>query len=92
MSSPLPDIARGKKIVIKFTKDLIGDVSGNETAFTVSGQQPNPVHGGELEYTEYEVDSVERYPAPVEYEEDFVGGTSDGVEVGENGLVLEVSG
>ena len=92
MSSPLPDIARGEKIVIKFDKDLIGDVSGNHTAFTVSGQQPNPVHGGALEYTEYDVDSVERYPVPVEYEEDFAGGTSDGVEVGGNGLVLEVSG
>ena len=90
MSSPLPDIARGKKIVIKFDKDLIGDVSGNHTAFTVSGQQPNPVHGGELEHTEYDVDSVERYPTPVHYDEDFEGGVSDGVEVGGNGLVLGV--
>ena len=31
----------GQKIVIKFTEDLIGDVSGNVDAFTVQGKSLN---------------------------------------------------
>lgn len=86
--SSLPDKAYGRKIVIKFNKDLIGDVSGNASAFTVSGQEPNPLHDGELEYTEYDVENVERYPIPREWEDDFEGGTLDDVEVTEVGVRL----
>ena len=80
--------AKGQKIVVKFNKALLGDVTGNHTAFTVTGQQKNPLHTGAPELTEYTVDSVERYPVATLYEDDFTG-AMDGVEVGVNGVVLE---
>lgn len=77
----------GSKIVIKFDKALLGDVTGNESAFTVTGYQRNPLRIGELQLKEYTVDSVERYPIAELWQDDF-SGQMDGVEVGENGLVL----
>lgn len=54
----------GKRIAIKFTEPLDGDVAGNETHFTISGKEYEYVGdvNGELIDTEYEVDKVERYP------------------------------
>lgn len=53
---------RGKKIAIKFDKPLLGDVSGNEAAFTVTGMERNPLFYGEPALKEYHVAAVERYP------------------------------
>lgn len=53
---------RGKKIAIKFDKPLLGDVSGNEAAFTVTGMERNPLFYGEPALREYAVEKVERYP------------------------------
>lgn len=57
--------AEGKKIGIKFTLPLVGDVEGNENAFTVSGQEyqytDGPDNNGPLVDKTYEVESVERY-------------------------------
>lgn len=78
----------GSKIVIKFDKALLGDVTGNESAFTVTGYQRNPLRIGELQLKEYTVDSVERYPVATLFEDDFDGGDADGVELGPNGLRL----
>lgn len=78
---------RGKKIAIKFDKPLLGDVSGNEAAFTVTGMERNPLFYGTPTERQYAVDSVERYPIAELWQDDF-SGQMDGVEVGENGLVL----
>lgn len=51
----------GQKIAIKFTEDLIGDVSGNVDAFTVTGKEFKYVRGPLIDVT-YQLDSVERYP------------------------------
>ena len=53
--------ADGLKIGIRFTEDLVGDVSGNESAFTIGGQEYKYV-GGVLLDKDYIVDKVERYP------------------------------
>jgi len=82
----------GSKIVIKFDKALLGDVTGNESAFTVTGYQRNPLRIGELQLKEYTVDSVERYPVATLFEDDFDGGEADGVELGPNGLRLSRAG
>ena len=79
---------RGKKIAIKFDKPLLGDVSGNEGAFTISGMEKSPLFYGEPALREYAVDSVERYPIAELWQDDF-SGTKDGVVIGENGLKLE---
>lgn len=58
--------ADGKKIAIKFTEPLVGDVSGNQLAFTVSGKEykwvDGPNHNGPFINKEYEVASVESHP------------------------------
>jgi len=53
---------KGQKIAIKFDKPILGDVSGNESAFTISGMQRNPLEIGELQPKTFQVQSVERYP------------------------------
>lgn len=78
---------KGQKIAIKFDKPLLGDVSGNESAFTISGMQRNPLGVGELELKTYTPSTVERYPVATLYEDDFTG-VLDGVEVGANGVKL----
>ncbi|WP_461369593.1 hypothetical protein [Candidatus Darwinibacter acetoxidans] len=82
---------RGKKIVIKFTESLLGDVSGNESAFTVTGMEKDPLFYGTLQQREYTVESVERRPIQTLHEEDFEGGTFDDTEKTEEGLRLESS-
>lgn len=52
---------KGQKIAIKFDKPLLGDVTGNQSAFTISGMQREPLQAGELILKEYKVSSVERY-------------------------------
>lgn len=51
----------GQKIAIKFDKPLLGDVSGNESAFTITGMVRNPLKVGELQSKTFQVESVERY-------------------------------
>lgn len=50
----------GQKIAIKFTQDLVGDVSGSKDAFTVTGKEYQYVNGPLID-KEYQVDKVERY-------------------------------
>ena len=82
----------GSKIVIKFDKPILGDVSGNEGAFTVTGMVRNPLKTGELQPKEFTVDSVERYPLQTLWQDGFEGGEADGVELGPNGLRLSRAG
>lgn len=60
--------AEGKKIAVKFTLPLLGDVSGNQGAFTVTGQEyqwtDGPNHNGPLVNKTYVVESVDRYALP----------------------------
>lgn len=79
---------RGKKIAIKFDKPLLGDVSGNEGAFTISGMEKSPLFYGEPKLRQYAVEKVERYPLAELWRDDF-SGQLDGVEVGGNGVVLD---
>jgi len=51
-------IGDGSKIGIRFTQPLVGDVSGNETAFTVSFQEYDFVPGGALNNIQRPVASV----------------------------------
>ncbi len=51
--------AEGLKIGIKFTDDLVGDVSGNESAFTITGQEYKYVNGPLID-GDYQVKSVEK--------------------------------
>jgi len=50
----------GKSIVIKFTEDLVGDVSGNEAAMTITGQEFQHVNGSLLDKV-YTVSAVEAH-------------------------------
>ena len=59
--------AEGKKIAVKFTMPLIGDVAGNVAAFTVTGQEYKYINGPILNKN-YDVISVERYPTQKEWE------------------------
>lgn len=87
MSSYWQGKGAGKRIAIRFNKPLLGDVTGNEMAFTVKGMVRNPLKYGPLTERTFTVESVERYPLTVFWEDDF-SGQMNGVEVGENGLVL----
>lgn len=49
----------GRKIAIKFTEDLVGDVRGNESAFTITGQEYKYVNGPLIDGN-YLVDKVEK--------------------------------
>lgn len=51
----------GLKIGIKFTEDLVGDVTGSKDAFTVTGKEYQYVNGPLVD-KEYQVERVERYP------------------------------
>jgi hypothetical protein len=57
---------QGKLITIKFTEELVGDVSGNESAFTISGQEykwvDGPDNNGPLVDKEYTIESVSLHP------------------------------
>ena len=77
----------GKKIAIQFTENLTGDVEGNETAFTVTGQELLHI-GGELVDGDYQVDTVERYPIPKVWE-DELNGDFDDIEVEDGTIILK---
>ena len=79
----------GLKIGIKFTEDLVGDVSGNESSFTVGGQEYNYVNGVLLD-KEYIVDKVEQYPTSKIWQDSFNNGVMVNVELSNDGLTLEV--
>lgn len=51
----------GKKIGIEFTSALIGDVSGNVSAFTIKGKEYKHTNGPLLDRT-YEIASIENHP------------------------------
>lgn len=53
--------ALGKKIAVKFTMPLLGDVTGNAAAFTVTGQEYKYINGPILNKT-YTVTSVVTHP------------------------------
>ncbi len=88
MSSYWQGKGAGKRIAIRFNKPLVGDVAGNETAFTVKGMVRSPLKYGPLTERTFTVESVERYPLTVFWEDDF-SGQMNGTEVGENGVVIE---
>ena len=79
--------SEGLKIGIRFTEDLAGDVSGNESAFVITGEEYKYVNGVLID-KEYQIEKIERYPVPVLYEDDFSGGIADGVETGSNVVKL----
>lgn len=79
----------GKKIGIKFTLPITGDISGNESAFSVTGQEYQYINGPLLNKS-YTVESVERAPAVLFYQEGFVGGVTNGAVI-DGGLVLGVA-
>ncbi len=80
----------GKKIAIQFTENLTGDVEGNETAFTVTGQELLHI-GGELVEGDYQIDIAERYPIPKVWE-DELNGDFDDAEVKDGVIALENNG
>lgn len=51
--------AEGSKIAIKFTQDLVGDVTGNVGAFTVTGDEYKYIKGPLIE-GDYQIDTVTR--------------------------------
>ncbi len=65
---------KGQKIAIKFDKPLLGDVSGNESAFTITGMVRNPLGVGELEQKQFAVNKVERYPITTFWNDDLGDG------------------
>lgn len=80
----------GLKIGIKFTEDLVGDVSGSEDAFAITGKEYKYVNGALIDKV-YQVDKVERYPVPKEWVGDFSVGTFIDTDFdASNGLVLGV--
>lgn len=81
----------GLKIGIKFTEDLVGDVSGSEDAFTITGKEYKYVNGP-LVNKEYQVDKVERYPVPKKWVGDFSVGTLLGTDIFEGSLILGKEG
>lgn len=87
MSSYWQGKGAGKRIAIRFTKPLLGDVTGNEDAFTIKGMVRSPLKYGPLVERTFAVESVERYPIAELWQDDF-SGQMDGVEVGGNGVVL----
>jgi hypothetical protein len=87
MSSYWQGKGAGKRIAIRFTKPLLGDVTGNETAFTVKGMVRSPLEYGPLVERTFDVESVERYPIERYWRDEF-DGDMDGLEAGEYGLRL----
>ena len=50
----------GAKIAIKFTQELVGDVAGNEVAFSIIGKERKHING-ELIDGDYQVEKIERH-------------------------------
>ena len=80
-------IANGEKIAIKFTQPLVGDVTGNETKFTVSFDEYSYVPDGSLSRVTRPVTSVDKY---VSVDENIIldSGVCDGL-VFDRGLRLK---
>lgn len=79
----------GRKIAIKFTDDLVGDVAGNEGAFSVKGKEYNHVDGVLID-GDYQIETVERYPIKRIWEDDFEDGIKDNLYIVENGLAITI--
>lgn len=75
----------GLKIGIRFTEDIVGDISGNESAFTITGQEYQYVNGPLIDGN-YLVDKVERYPIQRVWE------LGDTLELDNVGEVIEIVG
>lgn len=52
--------SRGLKIVVEFDQDILGDVSGNLSAFSVTGFQRNPLPYGPVQSKTYTIGSIGR--------------------------------
>ncbi len=52
---------QGGKIAIKFSEEILGDISGNTAAFSVTGQQYKYIRGPLLNVT-HQVQSVQHHP------------------------------
>lgn len=80
----------GSKIAIKFTDDLIGDVTGNENAFKVTGKEYKYVKGPLIDKN-YIIDKVERHGAMLLHKENFTTGGLNNVVINNSGFIeLEV--
>ncbi len=79
--------ADGLKIGIKFTEDLVGDISGNESAFSITGKEYQYVNGNLIDKM-YIIEKIERYPTISSYREDFNIGILLGTDVFEGALIL----
>lgn len=78
----------GQQIAIKFTEDLVGDISGNELAFSVNGKEFKYVNGSLID-GDYQIKTIERYPISPLWTVDFTVGNFTDTEF-KNGLVLGV--
>lgn len=81
----------GQKISIKFTEPIVGDVKGNESAFTIIGQEEKYINGSLINKT-YEVESVINYPPKILHEEDFTTGTTSSLTIIDGTIELETNG
>lgn len=68
---------QGEKIVIKFTEGLVGDVSDNQTAFTITGQRERYIGSEVYDAETYAVKSVERYGVPPLWKSVFTQGNHE---------------
>ena len=82
----------GKKIGIKFSMPLLGDVTGNTSAFTVTGQEylyaDGPNHNGPLVNKTYAVGSVYRIPAEVVHNDVFTEGSLNTTVIKNGAIIL----
>lgn len=81
----------GRYVGIKFTEELIGDISGNESAFAIAGKEYKYVNGPLID-KEYQVKKVERYPAGRLYQDNFENGIINGVKIISEGINLDTGG
>ncbi len=84
----------GRNIIIKFTDDLVGDVSDNINAFTVTGKEyqwvDGPDNNGPLLDKEYVIDKVERYGTPPLWNSVFMQGNHENTNVVGGALTLKL--
>ena len=76
----------GLKIGIKFTEDIVGDATGNESAFTITWKEYKYVNGNLIDGN-YQVDKVERYPSTSLHTEDFTTGNLNNIVINNNGFI-----
>lgn len=87
--------AEGRNVIIKFTDDLVGDVSDNINAFTITGEEyqwvDGPDNNGPLLDKEYQIDKVERYGVVPIWKDEFNNGVFANISYNAGtGLQLEV--